>query len=101
MSFHCLAKGLILFPTISFLPGFALANASDLHQLSAMYTRARLCTLFGLILAAAPVMYASPITYIWTSAIKGGFGKARNWNPSTVPALDGTETCPQTRFVPR
>jgi hypothetical protein len=63
-----------------FLPGFGLANASDLHEMSAMYTRAQLCALPGLVLAAAPVMYASTLTYTWTGASDSNFHRAGNWS---------------------
>ena len=50
-----------------------------------MLTRAQLCTLLGLILAAAPVMYAQT-TYTWTGAgLNGNVSTAANWLGGVAP----------------
>ena len=56
-----------------------------------MFTRARLCTLLGLILVAAPVMYAQT-PYIWTGATTQilNDGTNTNWLGGVAPPNDGT-----------
>jgi hypothetical protein len=57
--------------------------------MSAMYTRAQLCTLLGLVLAAAPVMYPSTLTYTWTGASDSDFHRAGNWSLEASFAVGG------------
>ena len=53
-----------------------------------MLTRAQLCTLLGLILAAAPVMYAQT-TFTWTGATTKVLGDGSNWLGGAAP-VSGT-----------
>jgi autotransporter-associated beta strand protein len=56
-----------------------------------MFTRAQLCTLLGLILAAAPEMYAQT-TYTWTGNSSGDLNTGHNWVGNVAPPNDGTAT---------
>jgi autotransporter-associated beta strand protein len=55
-----------------------------------MFTRARLCMLLGLVLAAAPVMFAPTFPYPWTGNTSGDFSLGSNWSANQVPPNDGT-----------
>ena len=54
-----------------------------------MYTRAQHCTLLGLILAAAPVMYVPTLTCTWTGASDSDFHRAGNWSLEASLAVGG------------